>query len=85
MWVRFWYYQDSEDYSRYEYVSDRETDESLKEIADEYRPSWTHSRYGFEKLDRLPEPIRQKLLAKHYKNIECEAEMVRILSRPGGV
>ena len=72
MWIRFWYSVQGDSTDHWDWVSDRETDESLKEIAQEISSNALcyvadHWSYGFERATPGPEVVeelRKKWTAK---------------------
>ena len=91
MWVRFWCENISSagpiDTSRdesYEWMNDRETDESLQEYAEERVPPWMDAagrgcRCGYERLVTLPENVRVELVKKYVKMRMHAESMLELL------
>ena len=89
LWIRFWHkgrcpsgHNDEE--SSYEWFDEDSSDDSLKEEADERVPDWRkHSErgygYGFERLDALPEKVKQSLVKRFERQKVYADKMLGIL------
>lgn len=70
MWVKFWHRIGSCHSAKYEFVSDRESKESLQEMAREYAHDISYSeniypgQYGFEIVEVLSKELKQELICK---------------------
>lgn len=88
MWVRFWTgtSSDPERETSYEWLSDRNTDEALKEYAEEYMESiaWLRGaeriKYGFDRLTELPENIRLAKIKSYEDQIRSAQAMLDFLN-----
>jgi hypothetical protein len=89
MWIRFWATDSGQtpepsENDIYRWVSDRETDDSLKEWARELIPEWFKDsdrsfRYGFERLNTLPQPVRERLYKYHAQQMNHHQQMLALL------
>lgn len=93
MWVRFWCSVESEnppldiDDDKFIWVSNRETNESLNEWARELVPNWVDGLdrsffYGYEKLEILPDVIKNRLIKEHEQRIADSNLILQILKGP---
>lgn len=89
MWVKFWYEGNcgsgiNPRTEMYEWVSGTEDDETLKECADEAVPHWQKMsergyKYGFERLEQLPEKARIALVKRYVRErTHAEAMLERL-------
>jgi len=88
-WIRFWHegncpsgFKDQE--SSYEWLEAEEDDEALKEEADERVPDWRKQaergyKYGFERVEELPEKVRQNLIKRFERQKVHADRMLGIL------
>ena len=86
MWVKFWYNivcstsSEPEVNETYQWVSDRSSNDELRETARELVPDWiqyeSNFKYGFVKVDSLPEIVKEQLIKKHQEAIDYHTFML---------
>lgn len=91
MWIRFWAStatsnpRPDHDSDQYLWVSDRETDESLQDMARELVPQWAlyaeRHYYGFERCEELSPVVRERLIEHHTIQVEHHKKMLEILEK----
>lgn len=86
MWIRFWFKSNSreDDESSYEWLDSDSSDLCLEDCARERVPEWLKENFfyfGFERIDKPPLEILQKLHVQHKQMLAYTNHMIGIISK----